>query len=538
MAISNQNQTLIAVEEDGAGLSWNLLAAEITDPPSPDPQDPTNAAKAEAMLDLFDGTDPSAGTLETITQTYGEIPDIYVDTTPVEENDPEPEPIPYDPTELSLLAQDVNYNGAFDNGNIDINYAIISQKLKENIIINSPTDLTTFAYDLTAANQTATLNPDGSVSFQTLQNEDTFTISPPVMYDSGEKVSENIRVDLRQTQNGYIISYTPDPDWLAEQDTIYPVTLDPELSRSEYASNLVNAYVSNDVKGAAGKSAKDLIVGNDLPTVPANASKHRSFIKFKTLPTIPNLYNITSAGFNLYATRSNCTFGIFRATADWATGSNLDNLTISGSDSKYTHSPTAASYEASVGKYTGFSVLSTASGWCKGTYANHGFVLAKKDENTVGKIVFNSGDNKLYRPTLQIRYARPVNTFNTRGSNLDGYYFIKNVKSGLYMDWVNGGTSNANMQQYNSNGTAAQVFELTYVATSSSEGYYRIRAHALNSNALNRYVYASPTLGQNLTVQSPGANPTAYGYRFSFYACTNANRYIITSQQGGQFMAR
>ncbi|MDR1564825.1 MAG: hypothetical protein LBS74_07700 [Oscillospiraceae bacterium] len=88
----------------------------------------------------------------------------------------------------------------------------ISNQLKEDIILNAPTEITTFAYNV-STELTATLNDDNSISF--FDGTDTpFSISAPYLEDAEGNSTENIRVDLRETPEGCIIAYTLDLEWL------------------------------------------------------------------------------------------------------------------------------------------------------------------------------------------------------------------------------------------------------------------------------------------------------------------------------------
>ena len=90
---------------------------------------------------------------------------------------------------------------------------------------------------------------------------------------------------------------------------------------------------------------------------------------------------------------------------------------------------------------------------------------------------------------------------SSNSSTLDGTYYIKSYYSGLYLDVVNGSSSNnANIQQWYYNGCNAQKFKLV----SAGDGYYYIYTGASN------YSKVVDVAGKS---KADGANILQYSYK-------------------------
>lgn len=111
----------------------------------------------------------------------------------------------------------------------DIVYELEGKTLKENIIVDSFSDVKeSYEFTISLNNLTAILNSDGSVSFKNDKDEIVFSIPSPVMYDAEKQFSKNITVSLTDNgSNTYSLTYAPDYEWLKQENTKYPITIDP-----------------------------------------------------------------------------------------------------------------------------------------------------------------------------------------------------------------------------------------------------------------------------------------------------------------------
>ena len=64
-------------------------------------------------------------------------------------------------------------------------------------------------------------------------------MTAPYMYDSAGELSEDIEVELIDRGDMYYIFMTPDADWLADESRVYPITIDPQVTTSSIAQNII-----------------------------------------------------------------------------------------------------------------------------------------------------------------------------------------------------------------------------------------------------------------------------------------------------------
>lgn len=122
---------------------------------------------------------------------------------------------------------------------------------------------------------TACLCEDRSITFNNLDGDIIFIIPSPIMHDSGSDMiyHGNVDVSLVNYENGYIISYIPDREWILSEDRNYPV----RISQGVYLYNNIytytlsmdypNAYINNDTLEIGGNLAHKY---DALITIPYN----------------------------------------------------------------------------------------------------------------------------------------------------------------------------------------------------------------------------------------------------------------------------
>ena len=129
--------------------------------------------------------------------------------------------------------------------NTDIEYAVTSTGLKENIIIKEkPASEVSYKYEIKVENLVAQFNNDNSVIFKNVKGEEIFKIPAPVMFDAENKTSTDIQVDFAGENGKYLLSYKPSYKWLCE-DVKYPVTVDPVIDTVDEDIEIKDTYVDS-----------------------------------------------------------------------------------------------------------------------------------------------------------------------------------------------------------------------------------------------------------------------------------------------------
>ena len=126
--------------------------------------------------------------------------------------------------------ESIEYSGTF-NENTDIIITPTTTGVKEDIVLYEVPKETEFSYELTVEKVVPLLREDGNLFFVDLEkNLLVCTIPSPFMYDSAEEFVESyeIKVKLERTgENTYKYTLVPDRNFIEDENTVYPVTIDP-----------------------------------------------------------------------------------------------------------------------------------------------------------------------------------------------------------------------------------------------------------------------------------------------------------------------
>ncbi|MDD3959776.1 MAG: DNRLRE domain-containing protein, partial [Oscillospiraceae bacterium] len=177
------------------------------------------------------------------------------------------------------LATSVTYESIMDG--VDLQYSLVSNMIKENVIFNSMPGISTITEQIKAKGLTLILNADGSIdAVDEKTNEKVFFIPATFLLDSVGNECVNIGVSLTRSGNNYIITYTLDTDWL--EKAIYPVLFDPTVSVNTGSdgsyvmdNRIISAYPTNNYKnsylmctgyGSTSHTNYSLIKFTNLPT--------------------------------------------------------------------------------------------------------------------------------------------------------------------------------------------------------------------------------------------------------------------------------
>lgn len=154
----------------------------------------------------------------------------------------------------------LRYRNAFAQG-ADLEYIVLPSRVKENIILNSEQDISAYVITVQVENLTAQLQENREVLFLNRDKEVVFTM-------------------------------TPDKTWLADESRVYPITIDPQVTTSSSAQNIIDNYVMEN-SGVQTYTLDRLYIGKK------NGNRTRSFVKFTNMLTIPSVATVNSSGNRL-----------------------------------------------------------------------------------------------------------------------------------------------------------------------------------------------------------------------------------------------
>ena len=194
-----------------------------------------------------------------------------------------------DMSQLDNLISKAIYKNIYDK--TDIEYILIGNNLKENIIVKEKQDSYTFSFELKLNKLSAEL-VDGAIILSDYDTGDKiYEIPAPYMLDANNVYSNSVEYSLVQDSKWkYTFTVTADAEWINAEERTFPVTIDPMIYTE---SNITDTFFGNDNYDYDKMSY--LAVGDYL------SLDSYAFIKFGELPTISDGEIVTDARISMYA---------------------------------------------------------------------------------------------------------------------------------------------------------------------------------------------------------------------------------------------
>lgn len=287
------------------------------------------------------------------------------------------------------LSSEVKFASVLNN--IDLQYHLESNYVKQNLVINTYTDVPTLAEKVELKGLNAISQNDGSINFVDSKTNDVIFVMPtPCMFDSKGNYCD-IAYSITQTGNDCTLTYTLDTEWL--KAAVYPVIIDPTVSVPNGATvvddtKLVEAYPNSNYH---------------LQTTFATGytdSGHRlySLVRFNDLPTIPNPNHIYAACIRLTTEMDSdaSSVGVCEVTSDWTSSSVTWGTKPTFGSIYSTCAVTGAS-----GQYCQFNIKDIAKYWYNTN--NYGLLL-KATVDTAAYMLWYSSDASSGQPNASIAY--------------------------------------------------------------------------------------------------------------------------------------
>lgn len=307
--------------------------------------------------------------------------------------------------EKFMSAENIESNVVYSNvfsDTVDASYTVLPGRIKENIILNEKTDITSYSMNVICESLTATVTQDNSVEFTDVDGNIQYIIQTPYMFDEIYELSYNIRIEVTEADDGFKVTFYPDLNWHNSDDRIYPITIDPSVRSDTVKSNYSDTYI---YQGSTASSSRAL--EERLRVGIYDGKKYKALWKANSLPSLSNNAIINSAEFNLRlpsVTTTSRPFSVYRINSSWE--SNTVTWAQSG-EMTYTLLQSNVARNTQ-GNSVVFNVKETVKGWYNGS-ANNGFIFRYTDESFTNPDynVFYSSDNTTstaYMPYLYINY--------------------------------------------------------------------------------------------------------------------------------------
>lgn len=340
--------------------------------------------------------------------------------------------------EPQIINNELIYNNAFDD-KTDISYALENSGIKESIIVDEPTGCSTYSFTISADGLVPDTESGKSITLLDETNgEPVFVIQPIYIIDSyiGEYIDgeEHITYDNYydielQDDGTYLLQMNLDEEFLNAESTIYPCIIDPSIWAVDLYSNS-SSYVQQS--GGYG------YVNNELSVGSFNGSgEHISYVKANDVDKFrwiePN--RLISAEFRVKAASTGYTNACTINCYDSMVNIPVTSVQYSQLASSLGELQSSTTF-TTLGTTYSFNVTNLFKQWIRyelgegGKDPSYGFILkGATGASTPGRIFSStsSPDSCFY---LTYEEGEEID---------DGFYNIRNVSTGKYLRYNNGG---------------------------------------------------------------------------------------------------
>lgn len=157
-----------------------------------------------------------------------------------------------------VLDNVIRYSNVFPD--IDFQYTILGNAIKEDIIILGQQERNEFSYKLEGTGLKFKKVGNSVVAYKESYRKPDFRLTAPVMVDAAGEPSIDIKVRFDSSKN--IITFVADKDWLDDPDRVYPVRIDPGAELIGYNAFTVNMVAKGDKPEYSESDEYDLSVYN------------------------------------------------------------------------------------------------------------------------------------------------------------------------------------------------------------------------------------------------------------------------------------
>lgn len=347
----------------------------------------------------------------------------------IQQNDYEIELIPAggDYSHSTVKENAILYNQVYDG--IDVQYTVLDDSVKEDIILRKQTEQTSFAYELNIPGLKAELKDNQVYLYPEEKGiEDAeYILEAPSMEDAAGAVSFHITLNLEEKDGKQILTVLPDTEWLQSGEREYPVRIDPStisIDRSQFSLIGVEQGSPNTTVGDNNYP----YVGYDDGIKSGNLADYgtahmicRTFVKVNAdFSVIPKDSKIDSATFSV-SQRTNFSngasqFGLYRVNEPWS-------IDITWKTQPYDHTfIDVQNAKKQRNEYIDYDVKDLINDWVQGTYANNGMVLKAIEEAAGLEAAMQcevlNNKNSVYGPKITVQWS-PAEDPYLRDMSLD-----------------------------------------------------------------------------------------------------------------------
>ena len=152
----------------------------------------------------------------------------------------------------------IRYSNVFKN--VDFQYTVIGDSIKEDIILLEPQNRYEFSYKLKSDTLNFKQVGDSIAAYRSSVNDPVFRITAPVMIDDAGSTCINVGLKLDSFTN--TLTFIADKDWLKDEERTYPVRIDPGAELVGYDAFTIVMVAKGDRKELSGTGEVDETIQN------------------------------------------------------------------------------------------------------------------------------------------------------------------------------------------------------------------------------------------------------------------------------------
>ncbi|MBM7871480.1 RHS repeat-associated protein [Clostridium pascui] len=318
---------------------------------------------------------------------------------------------------------------------VDISYDILSDNVKENIIINKPIENSTFKFNLYIKNLVPKLQKDKTIVFY--DKNDTskavFMMKAPFMVDAKNQHSENVEISLEENENGYALLLTPDEEWLNDSSRAFPVVLDPPVKTNLGINSIEDTFVASKLPTENKYNSILIGAGNG-----SASGVTRSFLKFELPEDLKKPGSVVvNAKLNLSLFTENMQamyVDVHKVLANW----DSKTITWNNKPDYYTYIEDYEVVKGILRTCFDWDITSIVREWYKNGN-NYGVMIKAHDESTGYNEFLSSDCSDAYassRPQIVIQYVNNSGledywTYHSQDAGRAGTGYINDANGNL-----------------------------------------------------------------------------------------------------------
>ena len=359
----------------------------------------------------------------------------------------------------NISSGNIQYENILEN--IDIQYNVVSDSIKENIVLKNELAINQeIAFEFQTDNLIMEKTEGNKIIFSKENEEEVqFLLEAPYMYAKNE-ICDDIEIELtKKNNNKYIMKLKPNKEWLESKDREYPIIIDPTVETSLNYQKIQDTYIfEGDASYPNRHRAHILRVGsnNKLPS----KGPTRSLIKFE-LPNLNAGDQVVNAMLDICSypdteewapPTHEMQINVHKMTTDWEVSTANWNALNNQYDSKVTDYVRYKYDNNNPVKFYYFDITSIVKDWYV-TGNNYGLLLKDRIETynypNSDAYFFSANVNVAYinaRPMIQIVYRNQTGiedyqTYHTQDMGRAGNIYTNDYNGNLVLTHQDASTS-------------------------------------------------------------------------------------------------